>query len=384
MPPWARLGASTVQFCVAFDRVVKRWKARVSDAAFIKCGWLSAANIVNLKQCSPAEVQAGLVELEAKQRQAKKKLRLNAAHDFSGTPVDQQVWQSGAALSEVIVIAESDDEVPQKKSKTTNPVSAKMAFDKVSCSKEKLPVLVAALAEQEAKKKRTKAVGDKAQRVGEILAARKAGLPDPVTGYGSSGIQRPSAETGGASAGSVQSGLPGALSSIGLAERQGPALEPKKTCKPSVESGGASAGSVQSRLPGALSSIGLAERQGPAPEPKKKCKPSHLQDDPTLWARFLQRALNAPESSIFTAAYVAEYDVMRSEWVRRITQRSTNSSLGDYLFAHLEQIKSLPQLTKNALSLKIFEDFSESNEVDQQSVEDLKKVLRNNWTVSFQ
>ena len=343
MPPWARLGASTVQFCVAFDRVVKRWKARVSDAAFIKCGWLSAANIVNLKQCSPAEVQAGLVELEAKQRQAKKKLRLNAAHDFSGTPVDQQVWQSGAALSEVIVIAESDDEVPQKKSKTTNPVSAKMAFDKVSCSKEKLPVLVAALAEQEAKKKRTKAVGDKAQRVGEILAARKAGLPDPVTGYGSSGIQRPSAETGGASA-----------------------------------------GSVQSRLPGALSSIGLAERQGPAPEPKKKCKPSHLQDDPTLWARFLQRALNAPESSIFTAAYVAEYDVMRSEWVRRITQRSTNSSLGDYLFAHLEQIKSLPQLTKNALSLKIFEDFSESNEVDQQSVEDLKKVLRNNWTVSFQ
>ena len=340
----------------------------MSDAAFIKCGWLSAANIVNLKQCSPAEVQAGLVELEAKQRQAKKKLRLNAAHDFSGTPVDQQVWQSGAALSEVIVIAESDDEVPQKKSKTTNPVSAKMAFDKVSCSKEKLPVLVAALAEQEAKKKRTKAVGDKAQRVGEILAARKAGLPDPVTGYGSSGIQRPSAETGGASAGSVQSGLPGALSSIGLAERQGPALEPKKKCKPSVESGGASAGSVRE----------------PAPEPKKKCKPSTLQDDPTLFAHFLQKCLNVPESALSTAAYAAEYGVMRSEWVRRITKRSTNSSLGVFLFSHLEQIKSFPQLTKNALCLKMLEDFAESNVVDHQSVADLKKVLANNWTVSFQ
>ena len=133
---------------------------------------------------------------------------------------------------------------------------------------------------------------------------------------------------------------------------------------------------VQSGLPGALSSIGLAERQGPAPEPKKKCKPSTLQDDPTLFAHFLQKCLNVPESALSTAAYAAEYGVMRSEWVKQITKRSTNSGLGDFLLDQLVRIKSSPQLTKNVVSFKILERFSESKELDHQSVANLSELSK--------
>ena len=133
-------------------------------------------------------------------------------------------------------------------------------------------------------------------------------------------------------------------------DRDVTALEPKKKCKPWVVIDfGASADIVRK----------------PAPEPTKKCKPSTLQDDPTLFAHFLQKCLNVPESALSTAAYAAEYGVMRSEWVKQITKRSTNSGLGDFLLDQLVRIKSSPQLTKNVVSFKILERFSESNEVDQ-------------------
>jgi hypothetical protein len=90
-----RRGCTPYQFCQAVHETMTNYPREHVNSAYIRCGWLSVADVASITKQTPEQVEAAVGQLEGGQdeiKRNKKATRCHEAHDFSGQPHRAAKW----------------------------------------------------------------------------------------------------------------------------------------------------------------------------------------------------------------------------------------------------------------------------------------------------
>ena len=284
------------------------------NSAFIRCGWLNVEDIAGITHTTPAEVEAAVGSLEETHKflNAKGLVRLHKAHDFSGQQHRSDKWTINVSpgLGNRLSAYDSGEEECEQTMKDRDDVTQQRLSAKIRSSKGSIGKFLADNARRAAAAGKAKTAGDKAQKAGGNLCAKKVGLPPPQ--------QAP--ETSAA-----------ASSSSGAA--QAPKKRPLSPPQQAPETS-------------AVASSSNGAEEAPKKRSRGSCTPATVVQEGFFidcMGRILKSKHTATttNANLLKEALAGSYASLRLQWTRAVLAPDFNDSFGEFLYSHVRQTMNL-------------------------------------------